>query len=98
MWGSDESTCGFDRDADGNEIWDSQVKVHSTFPQNDKKRPTKLKIFLPRLLPKSPPRPPPPPPPPPLPPKKNRQLKNNSMPTSPNAQKLEAQAVTFKVP
>ena len=26
MWGSDESTCGFDKDADGNAIWDSQVK------------------------------------------------------------------------
>ena len=25
MWGSDESTCGFDKDADGNSIWDSQV-------------------------------------------------------------------------
>ena len=26
MWGSDESTCGFDKDPDGNAIWDSQVK------------------------------------------------------------------------
>ena len=26
MWGSDESTCGFDKDANGNAIWDSQVK------------------------------------------------------------------------
>ena len=27
MWesDSDESTCGFDRDANGNKIWDSQV-------------------------------------------------------------------------
>ena len=27
MWSSsnDESTCGFDRDAEGNRIWDSQV-------------------------------------------------------------------------
>lgn len=28
MWdaSSDESTCGFDRDAEGNKIWDSQVQ------------------------------------------------------------------------
>lgn len=29
MWdaSSDESTCGFDRDAEGNKIWDSQVSL-----------------------------------------------------------------------
>ena len=28
MWGAskDESTCGFDRDAEGDKIWDSQVE------------------------------------------------------------------------
>ena len=29
MWdaSNDESTCGFDRDANGNKIWDSQVQI-----------------------------------------------------------------------
>ena len=27
IWDSDESTCGFDRDAEGNKIWDSQVNT-----------------------------------------------------------------------
>ena len=32
MWdaSTDESTCGFDRDAEGNKIWDSQVDKHVT--------------------------------------------------------------------
>ena len=27
IWDSEESTCGFDRDAEGNKIWDSQVNT-----------------------------------------------------------------------
>lgn len=36
MWESesDESTCGFDRDANGNKIWDSQVCIHITNNNN----------------------------------------------------------------
>lgn len=38
MWESesDESTCGFDRDANGNKIWDSQVCIHITNTNNNK--------------------------------------------------------------
>ena len=38
MWESDndESTCGFDRDANGNKIWDSQVCIHINNNNNNK--------------------------------------------------------------
>lgn len=31
MWGSDESTCGYDYDAEGNKLWDSQVDLLNAF-------------------------------------------------------------------